>query len=44
MNAINDHTAGDRISSYIAVKIQLKRYTVLENTTKYSYGKIKASW
>jgi hypothetical protein len=35
MNAINDRTE-DRISSCIAVKIQLKTHTSLENTTKNS--------
>jgi hypothetical protein len=42
MNAINDCT-GDCISSCIAVKLQLKTHTALENTTKNSYVKIKAS-
>ena len=40
MNAINDRT-GDRISSCIAVKIQLKRHTALENTTKIHMAKLK---
>ena len=42
MNAINDRT-GDFISSCISVKIQLKTHTALKDTTKNSYGKIKAS-
>jgi hypothetical protein len=40
MTAINDRT-GDRISSCIAVKIQLKTHTVLENTTTTHTAKSK---